>query len=96
MNENPKQIFTNDNGVKMVHESFLNDAGEEIGYAEYPYRTPEEEAQMQTEMQAQMEAEEHQRQLEAQKTKMQNTILTQLLLNQAQLMAKLKESGVIE
>lgn len=96
MQENPKRRFTSDDGIEMVHESFLNDNGEEIGFAEYPYHTPEEEAKMQAERQAQMEAEEHQRQLEAQKAQMQGTILTQLLLNQAQLLAKLKESGVIE
>lgn len=89
--------YINDDGIEMCSDLFINDeTGEVTGRCDYPYISPEEEARIQAKMQAQMEAEEHQRQLEAQKAQMQGTILTQLLLNQAQLMAKLKESGVIE
>lgn len=95
MQEDSKRRFINNEGIEMVHESFLNDNGEEIGFAEYPYYTPEEEARMQAEMQAQQEAMEHERQLEIQKEKMNGTILAQILLNQAQLTAALKEKGAV-
>lgn len=87
--------FTNNDGVEMIHKPLFNDAGEEIGYTEYPYRTPEEEAQLQAKIQAQQEAMEHERQLEIQKEKMNGTILAQILLNQAQLTAALKEKGAV-
>lgn len=95
MDKSQRKIIDKD-GRKYVHESFLNENGEEIGYAEYPYISPEEQAKIDAEIKAQQEAEERARQIEEQKQKMSSEILTQLLLNQAQLTASLREKGVID
>lgn len=92
--------YINDDGVKMVKDTFLDDDGNEFGSATYPYVSPEEQERLEKEeeerrIKAAQEAEIA-RQQEEMEQAMKESTMTQILLNQATLMAALKEKGVID